>query len=300
MMLLEIKNLSKNYHKNKNVFNDLNLTLTSGVTALLGTNGAGKSSLMRILATISTPSSGQVIWNGKDISENPNILRKSLGYLPQSFGLYENLSAYEFLTYLASLKQLPVKYIKHRVFELLDLLNLSHVSMQPLHTFSGGMKQRIGIAQALLNDPQLLILDEPSVGLDPQERANLKALLSEISERKIIIYSTHIVSDISSIANNIALLNKGKLIEFSTPEAILNKLSFSVWQCTVSPMEAKELKSQYCITQSVKQIDGICLRIVSLEQPIFHSVNVPPTIEDAFLYYSNETQKPLSTLRKIA
>ena len=300
MMELIIKELSKKYNQDKQIFKDLNLTLTTGVTALLGTNGAGKSSLMRILATISSPSSGKVIWNGQDISDNPNILRKSLGYLPQSFGLYDNLSAYEFLTYLASLKQLPANVIKRRVFELLDLLNLSHVATQPLHTFSGGMKQRIGIAQALLNDPELLILDEPTVGLDPQERANLKALLSDISENKIILYSTHIVSDIASIANKVALLNSGKLVEFSTPEQILNKLAFSVWQCTVSPMEAKALKSQYCITQSVKKIDGIYLKIASTEQPIFHAVNVPPTIEDAFIYYTDSQQKKPPTLRKIA
>jgi ABC-2 type transport system ATP-binding protein len=296
---LEINHVSLKYPDGKLALDDINLNLRQGLVGLLGSNGAGKSSLMRILAGISQASSGNVSWQGHDIGKNPNALRQTLGYLPQSFGVYDNLSAIEFLGYLASLKKLSGKLARQRIDYLLETLNLSEVAHRPLHSYSGGMRQRVGIAQALLNDPKLLIMDEPSSGLDPQERAGLRDLLSELSADRIIILSTHIVSDIESIADHIALLNNGVLVDYAKPEDLLQRLQHSVWLCSVSSAQACELRKHYCISHSVRQAEGLQLRIVSMGQPCAQAINAVPTLEDAFLYFSKGEQH-CATLGKVA
>jgi ABC-2 type transport system ATP-binding protein len=296
---LEINQVSLEYPDGKQALKDINLNLQQGMIGLLGSNGAGKSSLMRILAGISQASSGTVMWQGQNIVKKPNALRQSLGYLPQSFGVYDNLSAIEFLGYLASLKKLPGKLARQRIDYLLETLNLSDVAHSPLHSYSGGMRQRVGIAQALLNDPKLLIMDEPSTGLDPQERASLRDLLSELSADRIIILSTHIVSDIESIADHIALLHKGVLVDYAKPEQLLKRLQHSVWLCSVSSEQVTNLRQDYCVSHSVRQADGFQLRIVSMEKPCPQAINAVPTLEDAFLYLS-KGEKPRSMLGKVA
>lgn len=296
---LEIKQVSQQYPGGKCALKDINLSLEQGLVGLLGSNGAGKSSLMRILAGISQASSGSVLWQGQDIATNPNELRESLGYLPQSFGVYDNLTATEFLGYLASLKKLAGKLARQRIEYLLETLNLTDVAHRPMHGYSGGMKQRVGIAQALLNDPKLLIMDEPSTGLDPQERAGLRDLLSELSADRIIILSTHIVSDIESIADHIALLDQGILVDFAKPEQLLKKLQQSVWLCSVSTQQVSEMRKRHCISHSVRQAEGFQLRIVSKKQPCAQAINAIPTVEDAFLYFSKSATRD-NGLEKIA
>jgi len=286
-MQLEIKNLSQQYGKNKLALDNINLTISPGIIGLLGPNGAGKSSLMRILASLSKPTDGTVLWQGQDLIKDPSCLRHELGYLPQSFGVYEQLTAQEFLLYLAAIKGMPAKQAANKVDELLALLNLSDVARKQLKGYSGGMRQRVGIAQALLNDPKLLIVDEPTVGLDPEERARFRHLLSDMSGDRIIILSTHIVSDIESIADKIAIINEGKLLAFAAPEQLLEQMAKSVWRCVVSHDEVKNLRHQYCISHSVRRSDGFHINIVSPNQPLPSAVNVQPSLEDAFLFYTS-------------
>jgi len=208
-MKLSIEHLSKKYRRDFWGLRDFNLELGPGVIGLLGPNGAGKSTLMRMLATITKPTEGTIKWNDMDIAKSPDTIRTILGYLPQDFGVYPNLNAIEFLEYMAAIKGLDAKTARRRIDELLLVVNLKDAAKRPLGGYSGGMKQRVGIAQALLNDPQLLIVDEPTVGLDPEERVRFRNLLSDLSGERIVILSTHIVSDVEATATEIVIINKG-------------------------------------------------------------------------------------------
>jgi ABC-type multidrug transport system ATPase subunit len=212
-MELAIKGVSKQYKGNKFGLKDFNLETGNGILGLIGPNGAGKSTLMRILSTISKPTSGLITLDGVDIVKSPDTVRKILGYLPQDFGVYPNLSANEFLEYIAAIKGFTGKNVKLRIEALLEELNLTAVRNMPIGTYSGGMRQRIGIAQVLIGDPKLLILDEPTVGLDPEERIRFRNLLSDLSGDRIIILSSHIVSDIETMAGKIAIIFGGRLLE---------------------------------------------------------------------------------------
>jgi ABC-type multidrug transport system ATPase subunit len=219
-MRLDIRNVGKLYQGRVRALDDFSLEIGPGVLGLLGPNGAGKSTLMRILATITKPSSGTVTWDGEDVVARPEGLRAVLGYLPQDFGVYPHLNAIEFLEYLAAVKRVPRAVSRKRIPELLALVNLTEAMKRPLGTYSGGMKQRVGIAQALLNDPRLLIVDEPTVGLDPAERARFRTLLGELARERVVLLSTHIVSDIESTATMVALIDRGRLISHGTPEEL--------------------------------------------------------------------------------
>jgi ABC-type multidrug transport system ATPase subunit len=219
-MRLEIRNVGKLYQGRVRALDDFSLEIGPGILGLLGPNGAGKSTLMRILATITRPSSGSVTWDGEDIVTRPEPLRAVLGYLPQDFGVYPHLNAIEFLEYLAAVKRVPGAVARKRIPELLALVNLVEARKRPLGTYSGGMKQRVGIAQALLNDPRLLIVDEPTVGLDPAERLRFRTLLGDLARDRVVILSTHIVSDIESTATRVALIDRGRLIASGTPEEL--------------------------------------------------------------------------------
>ena len=223
-MKLQIEKVSKRYRKGLLALSSFSLELKPGVLGLLGPNGAGKTTLMSILATITKATDGRVLWNGADIAVHPDMLRSVLGYLPQDFGVYPNLSAVEFLQYLAAVKGLDSATAARRIEGLLELVNLTEVRKRPLGGYSGGMKQRVGIAQALLNDPQLLIVDEPTAGLDPEERVRFRNLLSDLSGERIVILSTHIVSDVEATATDIALIAKGTLVAHATPEALLQQV----------------------------------------------------------------------------
>ena len=217
-MKLTIEGVGKRYKGDFWGLREFSLELGPGVLGLLGPNGAGKSTLMRILATITRPTEGRVLWNGEDVVRSPDGLRSGLGYLPQDFGVYPNLNAVEFLEYIAAVKGLDRKAAGRRIDELLVLVNLTEARKRPLGGYSGGMKQRIGIAQALLNDPQLLIVDEPTVGLDPEERVRFRNLLSDLGGERIVILSTHIVSDVEATATGIALIGQGRLLAYAAPE----------------------------------------------------------------------------------
>src|SRR5262245_55705976 len=220
-MQLVIEGVHKRYRGGVQALSDFRLKLGPGVLGLLGPNGAGKSTLMRILATITKPTEGRACWNGEDVAKAPDGLRSVLGYLPQDFGVYPNLTAVEFLEYLAAVKGLDGAVARRRIDELLALVNLTDARKRPLGGYSGGMKQRIGLAQALLNDPKLLIVDEPTVGLDPEERVRFRNLLSELGGERTVILSTHIVSDVEATANEIAIVDRGRLLTHAEPEALL-------------------------------------------------------------------------------
>src|SRR5512141_342073 len=236
-MKLSIFHLSKQYRRDFWGLRDFDIELTPGVIGLLGPNGAGKSTLMRMLATITQPTEGTVKWNDTDIVKSPDTLREVLGYLPQDFGIYPNLTGQEFLEYMAAIKGMDAKTARRRIEELLVVVNLVNAAKRPLGGYSGGMKQRVGIAQALLNDPQLLIVDEPTVGLDPEERVRFRNLLSDLSGEHIVILSTHIVSDVEAAATSIAIISKGHLVVHAWPEKLLELLDGRVWQWIV-PSEA--------------------------------------------------------------
>lgn len=282
-MQLEISHLSKTYRGGVTALKDFSLQLRPGVLGLLGPNGAGKSTLMNVLATITRPTSGSVRWNGAEIAQNPNTLRNILGYLPQDFGVYPNLNAVEFLEYLAAVKGLDRTAASKRIDELLQLVNLTEVRKRPLGGFSGGMRQRVGIAQALLNDPQLLIVDEPTAGLDPEERVRFRNLLSELSGERIVILSTHIVSDVEATATEIALIAKGTLVVHATPEELLRKVEGKIWEWIVPSAELTAARERYLISNTVHRSDGVHARVVSSTPPP-GAVALPPSLEDAYLY----------------
>lgn len=283
-MRIEIQGVSKRYRSDAWALKEVALTLEPGVIGLLGPNGAGKSTLMNILATISRPTTGRVLLNGEDCTRHPDVMRRQLGYLPQDFGVYPNLSAREFLGYLAAVKGVPAKAAARRIEELLDLLNLTSAADRPLAGYSGGMRQRVGIAQALLNDPAVLIVDEPTVGLDPEERLRFRHLIADLSGERIVILSTHIVSDLEATASRIALLEKGRLLRMDTPEALLDAAQGRVWDWTVPIERLPEVRERFRITSTLRRGDGIQVRVLSDSTPAPEAVLRPAALEDAYLY----------------
>jgi len=283
-MVLSIQNVSKQYNKTNWGLRDFTLEIGPGVLGLLGPNGAGKSTLMRILATITKATAGTITWNGTDIAKSPDKLRAVLGYLPQDFGVYPNLNCIEFLEYMAAIKGLDAKSTKRRIDELLQVVNLVEAAKRPLGGYSGGMKQRVGIAQALLNDPQLLIVDEPTVGLDPEERVRFRNLLSDLSGERIVILSTHIVSDVEATATRIVLINKGQLLRASAPEDLLKELDGKVWEWMVSSAELVALKQNHIVSETIRRSAGVQVRVVSGNKPDVKAQNISPNLEDAYLY----------------
>ncbi len=283
-MELHIERVGKQYGAKNWGLRGFTLTLTPGVWGLLGPNGAGKSTLMRMLATITRPTEGKITWNGQDIRRHPDPLRMVLGYLPQDFGVYPNLNALEFLDYIAAIKGLDARTAKARIAELLQVVNLAEAGKRPLGGYSGGMKQRIGIAQALLNDPQLLIVDEPTVGLDPEERVRFRNLLSDLSGDRIVILSTHIVSDVEAVASQIAILAHGGLVQRATPEELLQSMEGKVWEWTVPSAEVDAARRQYLTSSIVRRADGAHLRVIQ-DQPPQGARPAAPVLEDAYLYH---------------
>src|SRR5512141_370879 len=288
-LVIETRNLSKAY-KGVQALKDFNLKLTPGILGLLGPNGAGKSTLMRMLATITKPTEGTILWNGRDVVKDPEALRSVLGYLPQDFGVYPNLSAQEFLEYMAAIKGMSGDKARRRISDLLDLVNLREAARRPLGGYSGGMRQRVGIAQALLNDPLLLIVDEPTVGLDPEERVRFRNLLSDLSGERIVILSTHIVSDVEATATRIALVHKGQLLCESAPENLLQELEGKVWEWTVFSEDLPGLKQKHIVSGTIRRSDGVQVRVVSASQPEAQSRGVDPSLEDAYLYFIGSKQ----------
>ena len=281
---LVIHDLGKQYRRDFWGLRHFTLELDSGIIGLLGPNGAGKSTLMRMLATITKPTEGKITWRGVDIATRPDPLRDVLGYLPQDFGVYPNLSAVEFLEYMAAIKGLPAKTARQRIDELLQVVNLVDAARRPLGSYSGGMKQRIGIAQALLNDPQLLIVDEPTAGLDPEERVRFRSLLADLAGNRIILLSTHIVSDVEATSAEIVLINRGSLLVRGTPEALLASLDGKVWNWLAPSDSLAALKQSHLVTGTVRRAEGMLVRVVCEDSPHPQAQLSAPTLEDVYLY----------------
>ncbi len=293
-MELELNHLSKQY-KDKIAVDSLTAALSPGIYGLLGANGAGKTTLMRMICGILNPTSGNVTLDGKDTLGMGENYRDLLGYLPQNFGYYPVFSAIDYLFYVAALKGLTKSAAKVRTNELLETVSLQTVAKKKIKTFSGGMRQRLGIAQALLNDPKILVLDEPTAGLDPKERVRFRNLISEISQDKIVILSTHIVSDVEYIADKILVMKDGRLVHQGKPDEITASINGYVWECKINPEQTKQMDTQFTVSNLKHEGAQDMLRIISKQKPIENAVQVEPTLEDLYLYYfSEETDNQIS------
>ena len=266
----------------------INLTMTNGVYGLLGVNGAGKSTLMRMICTLLQPTSGKITCNGKDILKMGAEYRKLLGYLPQDFGFYPEFTVRDYLLYIAALKGIRPAVAKKRVKELIVKVGLSKAANKKMKKLSGGMKRRAGIAQAMLNDPKILILDEPTAGLDPNERIRFRNLISELSEDRLVLLSTHIVSDVEYIANEIWLMKDGRLLHQGTADELIQSMTEGVWKCYANKSDVPKLMKQYKISNIKSEPHGVELRIISKEKPFPDAVGEEATLEDVFLYYFGE------------
>lgn len=282
--MLEIRNVTKRFRSGVVAVNDFSLTLDRGVLGLLGPNGAGKTTLMQMIATITKPTSGSLSYHSADIVRNPDTIRRRLGYLPQDFGVYENLTAIEFLSYIAALKGV---HDRKRVMTLLEMVNLHTEGARLAGTFSGGMRQRLGIAQALINDPDIVIVDEPTAGLDPEERVRFRNILSDIGAGKLVILSTHIVSDIEAIATHVAVMNKGRLLISASPEEFLRSAMGTVWEAVIPSSEFDGIRATYKTSRAIRRPDGVHVRFVHDRPPVEHAVAVEPELEEAFIHTVN-------------
>ncbi len=286
-MELKISKLTKQFG-NFTAVDALNVTMTNGVYGLLGVNGAGKTTFMRIICTLLQPTSGQILCNGKDIFQMGADYRKLLGYLPQEFGFYPEFTVKDYLLYIAALKGIRPAVAKKRVKNLIAKVGLSKVENQKMKKLSGGMKRRAGIAQAMLNDPKILILDEPTAGLDPNERIRFRNLISELSQERLVLLSTHIVSDVEYIANEIWLMKEGKLLHQGTAEDLIHSMTEKVWKCYTHKADVQDLMKQYKISNIKSEAHGVELRIIAKEKPFPDAVMEEANLEDVFLYYFGE------------
>ena len=289
-MELSVDRLTKHYGR-KIAVDCVSTVLTPGVYGLLGENGAGKTTFMRMLCAILESTSGEVFLDGREITSMGADYRDVLGYLPQDFGYYPNYKAEEFLRYMAALKGIPRDVAKKRVKELLEIVDLSDVKGKRMKTFSGGMKQRVGIAQALLNDPKLLILDEPTAGLDPKERVRFRNLISDYAGDRIVLLSTHIVSDIEAIADEVLLMKKGKVLIQGTVSELTKKAAGKVWELTVSPSEAKIWQEKAAVANLRHEGEQVVLRILSDVKPAEGAAHCEAGLEDLYLYSMREYPK---------
>ncbi|HUL43599.1 MAG TPA: ABC transporter ATP-binding protein [Bacteroidota bacterium] len=278
--MLELQDVTKRFRNGVTAVSGFSLTLRNGVLGLLGPNGAGKTTLMQMIATVLTPTSGRILFRGEEIGRHPDVLRRRLGYLPQDFGVYENLTAVEFLTYFAALKGVTNR---GKIREMLELVNLHGEANRLVGSFSGGMRQRLGIAQALVNDPDLVIVDEPTAGLDPEERVRFRNVLSEIGAGKMVILSTHIVTDVEAIATQIAVMHHGKLLQCLMPEQLIALARGKVWQAVLEPEEFETCRSRFRISKVTRETDGVHVRIVHEERPVQGGMPVEPELEEAFI-----------------
>ncbi len=285
--MLTIESVTKRYRSGVVAVNSLSLTLGPGIVGLLGPNGAGKSTLMHMIVTLTRPTSGRILFQGIDIHRQPDAVRSHLGYLPQDFGVYENITAFEFVSYLAGLKGV---HSRTTIMNVLESVNLHASAHRLVKTFSGGMRQRLGIAQALVNEPQLLIVDEPTSGLDPEERIRFRMLISSLAQTSLVILSTHIVSDVEAIAGTIALLNKGELLASGSPESIIGTAAGNVWEAVIPSGEFGNRKKPLRISSAVQKPDGMHVRFVGPGDLLPGAHPVEPGLEDAFLFLLDGAQ----------
>jgi ABC-type multidrug transport system ATPase subunit len=290
-MELEIQTVSKKYGKDKFGLKDFSLSMDKGILGLLGPNGAGKSTLLRLVATIGKPTSGAIILNKNNIVKDPNYMRKQLGYLPQDFGVYPNLNAIEFLAYIAAMKGIGGHQLKSKINGLLEGLNLAHAAQRPIGTYSGGMKQRVGIAQALLNDPKIVIFDEPTVGLDPEERVRFRNLITDLANDCIVILSSHIVSDIDTIADKVAIMKDGTLRAHGSQEQLISKVKGSVFETTMNKATLRSFRENNLVVSTARQADDLKVRFIS-KTSVPGAIKKEANLEDAYLFTTkmNSTQ----------
>lgn len=286
-MELQFKDVTKDYG-GIHAVNHVTYHMKKGVYGLLGVNGAGKTTLMRMLCTAINPTDGAILWDGKDIFSLGASYRNILGYLPQNYGFYPDLSVYDYMMYIASIKGLRAITAKKRTIKLLEQVGLSEKRKNKMRTLSGGMLRRVGIAQAMLNDPRILVLDEPTAGLDPNERIRFRNLISELSEDRLVLLSTHIVSDVEYIANEIILMKEGKFFYTGTSEKIISTMNMFVWHCTIPKEELNSYLKKYLVGNVRTISDGIELRVLSKEPPCSNAKQTEATLEDAFLLYFGE------------
>lgn len=286
-MELQLVDLTKRFGNFKAVDN-LNLTISNGVYGLLGVNGAGKTTLMKMICSLLIPTSGKILYDGQDIFQMGGQYRNLLGYLPQEFGFYPEFTVRDYLLYIASLKGIRPIVAKKKANQILAQVGLSKAENKKMRKLSGGMKRRAGIAQAILNDPKILILDEPTAGLDPAERIRFRNLISELSQNRIVILSTHIVSDVEYIAKDIWLMKDGKIVQQGNLDDILSSIQSKVWSCLTTHEKAAQLMRQYKVSNMKSENDGVELRIISTDQPIENAKLIQPSLEDVFLAYFGE------------
>ncbi len=285
--MLTIESVSKRYRSGTVAIDNVSLVCGAGVVGLLGPNGAGKTTLLQMIVTLTRPTSGRILFRGRDIRREPDFVRSRLGFLPQDFGVYESATAFEFVSYLGGLKGIRSR---DRVMEVLEAVNLHGMAHSPIRTFSGGMKQRLGIAQALVNDPELLIVDEPTSGLDPEERMRFRVLLTTLGQTSLVILSTHIVSDLTAVAGRIAILQRGRLRTIGSPEEILSSASGHVWQTVISSAEFERRRSKLRISSAIQKADGVHVRFVGSDGASPDASAAEPELEDAYLLLTGEAQ----------
>ena len=283
--MLKIENVSKKFGK-KVALSDVVLELETGIYGLLGDNGAGKSTLMRLLVGVDKPTSGRIFYEGKDISQLKEAYRGLLGYMPQEFAVFPGFTAGEFLTYMGALKGLSKGELKDKIPRVLAFVNLEDAKDKKVSTFSGGMKRRVGIAQALLNDPKILILDEPTAGLDPGERIRFSNILSNMSKDKIILFSTHIISDIEAITKNIIILNDGKVRAKTTSDRLVEKMGGRVFEMTIPFSELAAYEKKVRMIRMRYEGDRIKIRYTG--ETMEHAFAVRPNLEDYYVLHSGE------------
>lgn len=286
-MKLELMNVTKKY-EGTTVLDNVSFSLTPGVYGLLGSNGSGKTTLFRVICGLIAANEGEVLYNRKNTEANSQAFRTILGFLPQDFSYYPEFTAMKFMQYIAALKGINPAVAKRKSNELLDKVGLGNVKNKRIKKFSGGMKQRLGIAQALLNDPEVLILDEPTSGLDPKERVRFRNLISSFSQEKIVILSTHIVSDVEYIADELLILKKGKLENRGTAQHLMQEIAHFVWEVEVRENEVRGYEMAHTISNQKNTERGTVLRIVSETAPNKKARQVRPTLEDLYLYYFRE------------
>lgn len=287
MMELALKNVSKQF-KQKIAVNDVSIVLDNGVHALLGANGSGKTTLIRMICGILPVSKGMICFDGISIKQQYQVFCDHLGYMPQHFGFYPNYSVIEFLEYIAIVKRIPKTIAEQRIDHWIHKLNMQEHAHQKMKHLSGGMLKRVGIIQALLNEPDILILDEPTAGLDPKERIVFRNLIASLSKQCLILISTHIVSDIESIADDILVMKGGKIILHDTCEQLLETMKHKVWKVRVKDIEANQLLLQHIIVNTHQIEDSIDLRIVSDTKPWVTAIETQPDLDDLYLYHFNE------------
>lgn len=287
-MQLQLQNLSKHYGA-KYAVNDVNAKFVPGVYGLLGANGAGKTTLMRMICGVLKPTSGDIRLNGKTIDELGEQYYTHLGYMPQDFGFYPDFTAHEFMLYMAAVKGLDKRKAITRTKELLYMVNLSDVADKKIKSYSGGMKQRLGIAQAELNNPSILILDEPTAGLDPKERVRFRNILSNLAKEKIVILSTHIVSDVSYIADTVLMMKQGQFLIQEKMQTVTAGIKGKVWELLVNENTAVEYSRHFSVVNLHHENDMVRLRIINESAPRENAQPVEPNLEDLFLFYFGET-----------